>query len=580
MYDFKEGRNHMDTVIVESSQFHSHYPKRIPQGTVNAEAVLIRLDSEWDNLTIRIHWLNVASNVERKPLLERDQPNTIPWEVLTDLGELRMGLVGLDGETVIKPTIWLTYGYVSDGVDPEAGEDPQPPTPSWEQQMVALAEAAANAAKAAKETADNLQAAADAGEFNGDPGPAGPPGKSPIIRNGTWWIWNNDTQDYTDTGVVASGGGGGVSSYNDLSDRPTIGGVLLEGNKTAEQLGLATPSQIPNVPSWAMQPQKPAYTAQEVGAQPTGNYALRSEIPTKLPNPYALTINGQVYDGSEAMSVEAVGGGAGGELLLAEYVHQGNKEIHFASFDWETGIGECTEPHGLSEPTQAMLVWNDWMAGNVYANATAMPIEWTSLDQYLYLVPTDDTHVMVTGNDKSTPITVDASNDFNKDINASKIHFEVPVGFRISDIPELYTKVQLTILGIVMGNKRYRYTSFICRKKDGRNTYVNTIDLLYPPYFGVATKPRHGLLTSHNITFELNNVVGGSFLYSNYFTGRRNNYVGMPGEAYTEIKRTIQPYSPTEFFGVTGIDVDPTYAVWANGTRFRLYGLCKGGEHN
>lgn len=265
----------MDTVIVASSQFYSHYPKRIPKGTVNAEQVEIRLDSEWDGLTVRIHWLNVASGVEKVVLLERDQPNTIPWEVLTDLGELRMGLVGLDGETVIKPTIWLTYGYVVDGVDPESGSDPQPPTPSWEQQMVALAEAAANAAKAAKETADNLQASAEAGEFNGDPGPAGPPGKSPIIRNGTWWIWNNDSQDYTDTGVVASGGGGGVSSYNDLSDRPTIGGVLLEGNKTAQDLGL----------------------------QPKGDYATTS---SKLANPFFITFTGAVeaaYDGSKAVTV-------------------------------------------------------------------------------------------------------------------------------------------------------------------------------------------------------------------------------------------------------------------------------------
>lgn len=140
----------MDTVIVASSQFYSHYPKRIPQGTVNAEAVLIRLDSEWDGLPVRIHWLNVASGVEKVVLLERDKPNTIPWEVLTDLGELRMGLVGMDGDTVIKPTIWLSYGYVSDGVDPESGSDPQPPTPSWEQQMVAQATQANQAAQEAK----------------------------------------------------------------------------------------------------------------------------------------------------------------------------------------------------------------------------------------------------------------------------------------------------------------------------------------------------------------------------------------------------------------------------------------------
>lgn len=152
----------MDTVIVSNGQFYSHYPKNIAKGTVDAEAVLVRLDSEWDNLAVRIHWLNVASNVEKKPLLERDQPNTIPWEVLTDLGELRMGLVGLDGETVIKPTIWLTYGYVSDGVDPESGSDPQPPTPSWEQQMVEQAKAAAAAAEASKDAAEKAGEAAGA----------------------------------------------------------------------------------------------------------------------------------------------------------------------------------------------------------------------------------------------------------------------------------------------------------------------------------------------------------------------------------------------------------------------------------
>lgn len=567
-------------VVVSGSTFYGHKPREITCKSVNTEDVALKLDSSWTGLEVVVYWENSATGKPvRLPLQDPAQPHKIPWEVLADLGELRMGLVGMDGDTVIKPTIWLTYGYVADGVDPESGSDPQPPTPSWEQQMVEQATAAANAAKEAKETADNLQAAAEAGEFNGDPGPAGPPGKSPIIRNGTWWIWNNDTQDYTDTGVVASGGGGGVSSYNDLSDRPTIGGVLLEGNKTAEQLGLATPSQIPNVPSWAMQPQKPAYTAQEVGAQPTGNYALRSEIPTKLPNPYALTINGQVYDGSEAMSVEAVGGGAGGELLLAEYVHQGNKEIHFASFDWETGVGECTEPHGLTEATQVMLVWDDWHGGNVYANATAMPIEWTSLDQNLFLTPIDDTHVMVVGNDKTTPVTVNASDDFNKNVDETKIHFEIPVGFRISDIPELYTKVQLTIFGVIMGSKRYRYIAFISRKEGGGDVWINTNNLLYPPYFGSLTKPRHGLLTSHNITLELNEVGGGSFLYSNYFVGRRNNYIGFPGEMYTEINRAIQTYNPASFLGVVRINVDPTCAVWANGTRFRLYGLCKGGEH-
>ena len=156
----------MDTVIVSNGQFYSHYPKNIAKGTVDAEAVLVRLDPEWDNLTVRIHWLNVASGVEKVVLLERDNPNTIPWEVLTDLGELRMGLVGMDGDTTVKPTIWLTYGYVVDGVDPGGGDDPQEPTKNYLAQMVEQATQANQAAQDAKDAAkDAAESLASAGPY-------------------------------------------------------------------------------------------------------------------------------------------------------------------------------------------------------------------------------------------------------------------------------------------------------------------------------------------------------------------------------------------------------------------------------
>lgn len=157
----------MDTLIVASSQFYSHYPRQIPKGSVNAEQVEIRLDKSWDGLTVFWHWKNLGTGVEKRDLLKDPAaPNTIPWEVLTDLGELRMGLVGMDGDTVIKPTIWLTYGYVVEGVDPDAGSDPQPPTPSWEQQMVEQARVAAKAAEEAKDAAVNAEkAASQAGPY-------------------------------------------------------------------------------------------------------------------------------------------------------------------------------------------------------------------------------------------------------------------------------------------------------------------------------------------------------------------------------------------------------------------------------
>ena len=35
------------------------------------------------------------------------------------------------------------------------------------------------------------------------------------------------------------GGGGGTSNYNELSNKPTINGVTLSGNKTSEDLGIS-----------------------------------------------------------------------------------------------------------------------------------------------------------------------------------------------------------------------------------------------------------------------------------------------------------------------------------------------------
>ena len=138
----------------------------------------------------------------------------------------------------------------------------------------------------------------------------------------------------------------------------------------AADAGGITEETDPTVPAWAKAPEKPRYTAAEVGAlpadteipvvpakvsafdndkgylteqnlsgyaksediptkpsdigaQPTGNYATKDAIPTTLPNPHKLTFSGAVsaeYDGSEAVEVVIPqGGGGGGEVyeLLA-----------------------------------------------------------------------------------------------------------------------------------------------------------------------------------------------------------------------------------------------------------------------
>lgn len=44
--------------------------------------------------------------------------------------------------------------------------------------------------------------------------------------------------------VKAHGGGGGSSSYSDLSNKPQINGTTLSGNKTSADLGIQTLSFV------------------------------------------------------------------------------------------------------------------------------------------------------------------------------------------------------------------------------------------------------------------------------------------------------------------------------------------------
>lgn len=82
------------------------------------------------------------------------------------------------------------------------------------------------------------------------------------------------------------GGSGGTTDYNQLSNRPSINGHTLTGNQTAQQLGLATPSDIPAVPVQSVNGKTGAVAldAADVGALPSSTV-----IPTVPTNVSAFT---------------------------------------------------------------------------------------------------------------------------------------------------------------------------------------------------------------------------------------------------------------------------------------------------
>lgn len=643
----------MNTVIVKSSRFNAHYPVDIPKNTANAEAVLIRLDSEWDNLTVRIHWLNVTSKVEKKPLLERDQPNTIPWEVLADLGELRMGLVGLDGETVIKPTIWLTYGYVVDGVDPEAGSDPKPPTPSWEQQMVEQAEAAANAAKAAKESAKNAaDSLASAGPYAQAAKDAAEAAKASQDASATSARQANEAAQTAQDAVGSIGDSvdraeGAATEAGEAKQAAetaqaaasnsagtaqgaatTASEAAQTANEAATQAGeyLATVKQdANNAESAALEAGKSQEAAQGAAqtaanardqattAATTAQSHATAASTAKTAAEQAATAAGNAQAGAAQSAQEAAGSASdaqaakeaaeaaasilpaptpedagkglrvntdgtgyefgssgGGELLLAEYTHQGNQEIHFTSFDWETGIGECTEPHGLTEAKKVLLVPNEWWTGSDFIGKgiTSIPIEWIIYTgANIYAVPTDETHVKITGSDKETIIQVDIGDVSNTLIDATKFHVELPIGFSIKELPVDCTSIRVFAFGIT-GTLSFRYISLYTNRTYSARIWPE--GFLTPPATGLS-KAKYALVFWYDICAEAV-PAGAVFVMNNLYKAQRKGYSYWVGDRTAEYLVTNYGSGSdnrAEIF--TGLLIENGYACYANHTVFRIY---------
>lgn len=113
--------------------------------------------------------------------------------------------------------------------------------------------------------------------------------------------------------VNVAGGMDGVG----IEDITITGGAETDndgpGGGSGGGSGGITQETDPTVPAWAKQPEKPTYTAEEVGAQPKGDYALRSEIPA-VP---VQSVNGKT--GTVQLSAADVGALPAGTVIPEPY---------------------------------------------------------------------------------------------------------------------------------------------------------------------------------------------------------------------------------------------------------------------
>ena len=198
-------------------------------GTVNEYTARFAFDADWDGYQ-RIAVFS-ADGTDREQLLT-DDVCKVPWEVLLPGAYLKVGVYGTrDGSRL--PTIWTTHRqYIHDGAGPT--DEAADPSPVLAEQIL---QRMGNLSDLKTEDKSSLVAAVN---------------------------------------EVKETGGGGTADHAKLKNRdaadqhPMSAITGLEGALSGKQPtgDYLTEELDPTVPEWAKQPQKPAYTAQEVGALP------------------------------------------------------------------------------------------------------------------------------------------------------------------------------------------------------------------------------------------------------------------------------------------------------------------------
>lgn len=142
------------------------------QGTVEADAVRLELDEEWAGLSVSVAF--AADGERRTPVENPDGTYTVPWECLAKAGAVRAIVEGRgeNGEVLKHARMERPFRVLASDAAQDAPATGEPTKTEW----MRLAEEAEAAAKTANDAAADVLRRAEAGDFDGEPGPQGEPG--------------------------------------------------------------------------------------------------------------------------------------------------------------------------------------------------------------------------------------------------------------------------------------------------------------------------------------------------------------------------------------------------------------------
>ncbi len=275
-------------------------------------------------------------------------------------------------------------------------------------------------------------------------------------------------------------------------------------------------------------------------------------------------------------NVALMGGASVGEILIADYTHRGNPEFHFADFDFATGIGTTTEPHGLTKKTEVLICPNDWTILNPFNGMLSMPIEWTMVEKLsdaLALIPVDNTHLKVVASKEEAIINVNLEDVSNTNVDITKFHFEKPISYVVKNLDNKINTKYIKVLssGYCFYTGRYRYRNVSVIFESGNINTVNYINTLGFSRGGNGPA-RNGIFVNEETLIDLRN---NTKYYNKILSyARRKGYSHLVNDPVRTVDdawilsqganvKAIKSYS-------TYSDV---YAYMSNGTRIQIYAL-------
>lgn len=552
-------------------------------------------------------------------VLDDNDECVIPWEFFDTDENMTIGKVSVscgDLVTTNCATVKITKsGY-------QESDASVPPSPDVYQQLVELAEDT-------KEIAQSVREDADAGEFDGEEGYSPKVSLTEELDGVTVTVQNKDGQqsakvkngkdgknyehseeftrlaeqvrqdkesvEQTKTAVDKTAQDFTLTAQQALADVNNAGQTQSErvqqvGQDAIADLNTAKTQAVETVnttKSDAVKAVQTEGTKQVQAVQAKGQEVINSipsdyttQMATKLDKQQGAENAGKalvIGDDGNVVPGEVQGGnGLVGEVLLADYTHQGNPEFHFSDFDFATGIGTTTEPHGLTTATSVLICPNDFKVTNFAKDIVTIPIEWTMENGQLQLLPVDDTHLKLIIKHTQKTIPANLEDISNKNVDITKFHFEKPISYVIKNIDsKIKTKyIKVCQIGYINYVGLYRYRRIVTIKKDGSAyvpNYINSLGLS----FGGNSPAKNGVLqfsilyadVRMDLVHYKEDIVVGS---------RRRGQQNLVFDK-VRLHNNYEEYMST---GVNGIDrikhyeaYSDDYANASNGTRIQIYAL-------